>query len=183
MNIPNGLTFLRIALIPLFVITFYLPFKGHYLVTGFLFSFAAITDWLDGYLARKLQQGSSFGAFLDPVADKLLVMVGLVILVEKEGTVFFSLPALIIIGREITVSALREWMATLGAQKAVSVSNLGKVKTTIQMIALITLLAFPKEPWLMTALGYLLLYTAAILTVSSMLQYLKAASIKTSSGG
>lgn len=180
MNIPNSLTFLRIALIPLFVITFYLPFKGHYILTGFLFAVAAITDWLDGYLARKLQQGSSFGAFLDPVADKLLVVVGLVILVEKESSFFFSLPALVIIGREITVSALREWMALIGEQKSVVVSRMGKIKTTIQLIALSTLLAFPQEPWFMLALGYLLLYTAAILTIWSMSQYLKAARIQAS---
>lgn len=175
MNIPNGLTFLRIAVIPLFVLTFYLPFKGHYIITGCLFAMAAITDWLDGYLARRLQQGSSFGAFLDPLADKLLVVVGLVILVETEANLYFTLPALIIIGREITVAALREWMAAIGAQKSVAVSDLSKIKTTIQLIALGTLLGFPHEPWFLHALGYLLLYVAAILTVWSMLQYLKAA--------
>lgn len=172
MNIPTGLTFIRIALIPLFVLVFYLSFTGHYLVTGCIFSIAALTDWLDGYLARKLHQDSSFGAFLDPVADKLLVVVGLIILIENQATFWFSLPALVIIGREIVVSALREWVAVAGVSQNLAVSKLGKIKTTIQLIALITLLAFPKGPWILSVLGYVLLYAAAILTVWSMVQYL-----------
>lgn len=172
MNIPTGLTYVRIALIPLLVLVFYLPFTGHYWVTGFVFSIAALTDWLDGYLARKLHQDSSFGAFLDPVADKLLVVVGLVILVENQASFWFSLPALIIIGREIVVSALREWVAKTGASQNLTVSKLAKIKTLSQLIALIMLLAFPKGPWILNALGYVLLYLAAILTVSSMVQYL-----------
>lgn len=113
-NIPNLLTVLRVLLIPVFILLFYLPFSWSYLAASAVFSLAAITDWLDGYLARRWQQSTPFGAFLDPVADKLMVAVALVLLVEAHANLWLSLPAAIIIGREIVISALREWMAELG---------------------------------------------------------------------
>ena len=135
MNIPNILTVLRVLLIPIIILLFYLPFQWSYLAASAVFAIAAITDWLDGYLARKLQQSTPFGAFLDPVADKLMVAVALVLLVEEHSNLWLTLPAAIIIGREIVVSALREWMAELGARAQVAVSNLGKWKTAAQMVA------------------------------------------------
>jgi CDP-diacylglycerol--glycerol-3-phosphate 3-phosphatidyltransferase len=170
------LTLLRIAFIPLLVAVFYLPYKWHYLASAAVFSLAAITDWLDGYIARKYDQHTAFGAFLDPVADKLMVVVALVLLVESHASPWFAVPAAVIVGREIVVSALREWMAELGARASVAVSNLGKIKTTFQMTAIIVLLMFPPVPGsFFTTLGYLCLYAAAILTLWSMLIYLKAA--------
>ena len=121
LNIPNTLTLLRILLIPVLVLVFYLPFENHFLVAAGIFTFAAITDWVDGYLARKLGQMTAFGAFLDPVADKLMVSVALVLLVERFDTMFFTLAACVIIGREIVISALREWMAELGERTSVAV--------------------------------------------------------------
>ena len=128
MNIPNLLTVLRVLLIPIIILLFYLPFAWSYLAASAVFTIAAVTDWLDGYLARRLEQGTPFGAFLDPVADKLMVAVALVLLVEEHANLWLTLPAAIIIGREIVVSALREWMAELGARAQVAVSNLGKWK-------------------------------------------------------
>lgn len=139
-NIPNSLTLLRIALIPVFVLIFYLDIRHANFYACAVFVLAALTDMLDGYLARKLEQTSKLGAFLDPVADKLMVAVVLVLLVEKHPTPWLALPAAVIIGREITVSALREWMAELGARSRVSVSNLGKFKTGCQMTSLILLI-------------------------------------------
>ena len=141
MNIPNSITLLRIAMIPIFVLVFYLPFKWANLAACIIFTFAAVTDILDGYLARKLGQISPLGAFLDPVADKLMVAVVLVCLVDRDAqslnwSLLLTLPAAIIIGREITVSALREWMAELGARSKVAVSVYGKIKTIAQMVAL-----------------------------------------------
>lgn len=176
MNIPNALTMLRVALIPLLVLVFYWPFKWHYLVATGIFVLAAITDWLDGYLARKLDQSTPFGAFLDPVADKLMVAVALVLLVELHASPWFAVPACIIICREILVSALREWMADLGKRTSVAVSYIGKVKTTLQMIAISVLLAVGENLLLELAyLGYVMLYLAAALTIWSMFIYLKAA--------
>ena len=140
-NIPNALTLMRILLIPVLVTVFYLPFQGHWLVAAGIFTLAAVTDWFDGYLARRLGQMTAFGAFLDPVADKLMVTVALVLLVERHDTILFTLAATVIIGREIVVSALREWMAELGQRTSVAVSYVGKVKTALQMIAVIGLLA------------------------------------------
>ncbi|MBA6412133.1 CDP-diacylglycerol--glycerol-3-phosphate 3-phosphatidyltransferase [Parahaliea sp. F7430] len=177
MNVPNALTMMRIVLIPVLVVVFYLPFQHHLLVAAGIFTVAAITDWFDGYLARRLGQMTSFGAFLDPVADKLMVSVALVLLVERHDTMIFTLAACVIIGREIVISALREWMAELGQRTSVAVSYIGKIKTTFQMLAIIGLLAVDPatdEGWLL-ALSYLMLYSAAVLTLWSMIIYLRAA--------
>lgn len=176
-TIPNALTILRILLIPVLVVVFYLPFDNHLLVAAGVFAVAAITDWFDGYLARRLGQMTAFGAFLDPVADKLMVVVALVLLVERHDTLLFTLAACVIIGREIVISALREWMAELGERTSVAVSYIGKVKTAFQMVAITALLAIDPvrdESWLL-ALSYVVLYTAAVLTLWSMTVYLKAA--------
>ncbi|GAB3379023.1 CDP-alcohol phosphatidyltransferase class-I family protein [Azotobacter armeniacus] len=175
MNIPNILTILRVLLIPVFILLFYLPFTWSYLAASAVFTFAAITDWFDGYLARRLQQSTPFGAFLDPVADKLIVAVALVLLVEEHANLWLTLPAIIIIGREIMVSALREWMAEVGARAQVAVSSLGKWKTTAQMVALVLLLANPPLLTFWVVLGYVLLIVAAALTLWSMTQYLLTA--------
>jgi CDP-diacylglycerol--glycerol-3-phosphate 3-phosphatidyltransferase len=137
LNLPNALTWLRMFLIPIFTAIFFLPFPWTNLVCTLLFALAAITDWLDGYLARRWGQTSAFGAFLDPVADKLMVSTALVLLVQEIPTFWMSLAAAVIIGREITVSALREWMAQVGSRAKVAVSMVGKFKTTAQMIALL----------------------------------------------
>ena len=176
MNIPNLLTLLRIILIPVFIIVFYLPLSWVNILTTAIFAVAAATDWLDGYLARKWQQTSAFGAFLDPVADKLIVAFALVLLVQSDPTPWMAIPAAVIIGREITISALREWMAELGQRAQVAVSYVGKVKTTAQMMALGMLLY--QEPFLglpIYEMGYVLLYVAALLTLWSMTVYLQAA--------
>lgn len=176
MTIPNQLTLLRILLIPVFVLVFYYPFKWNNLFACLIFTLAALTDILDGYLARKLNQTSSLGAFLDPVADKLMVAIALVLLVQQNPTVYLALPAAIIIGREITVSALREWMAEIGARSKVAVSVLGKIKTIAQMVAL-GFLIFEESilgiPVYTT--GMVLLYVAAFLTLVSMFEYILAA--------
>ena len=176
MNIPNTLTLFRIALIPVFVILFYLPFSWSFLASAVVFVLAAVTDWLDGYLARRLDQSTSFGAFLDPVADKLMVVIAIVLLVTEQKTAWFTIPALVVVGREILVSALREWMAEIGKRTSVAVSWVGKVKTFVQMLAIITLLAVDPDkggPWL--ALGYILFYAAAALTLWSAVLYVRAA--------
>jgi CDP-diacylglycerol--glycerol-3-phosphate 3-phosphatidyltransferase len=176
-NIPNSLTMLRICLIPVLVVVFYLPFKNHLMVAAIIFAFAALTDWVDGYLARRLDQMTTFGAFLDPVADKLMVAIALVLLVERHNTLLFTLAACVIIGREIVISALREWMSELGERTSVAVSYIGKVKTGFQMLAITGLLAIDPardENWLLAAC-YLVLYTAAVLTIWSMFIYLRAA--------
>lgn len=177
LNIPNALTVLRIALIPVMVAVFYMPFEGHLLVAAGIFTLAAVTDWFDGYLARRLGQMTAFGAFLDPVADKLMVAVALVLLVERHNDLLFTLAACVIIGREIVVSALREWMAELGARTSVAVSMVGKVKTGFQMVSIIVLLAVDaqRDGSEILALGVVLLYIAAALTLWSMWIYLRAA--------
>ncbi len=175
-NIPNILTLLRILFIPLLVAVYYTPIQERYLLSGAIFGLAALTDWFDGYLARKWDQSTPFGAFLDPVADKLIVAVALVLILESRPMILIALPVMIIIGREILISALREWMAEMGKRTSVAVSNIGKVKTTLQMIAIaVLLLADPAVKGLLNALGILLLYVAAILTLWSMTIYLKAA--------
>lgn len=164
-------------MIPVLVAVFYLPFKHHLLYAAGIFAVAAATDWVDGYLARRLGQMTKLGAFLDPVADKLMVVIALVLLVERHNTILFTLAACVIIGREIVISALREWMAELGQRTSVAVSYVGKVKTVFQMVAIVGLLAVDPardESW-MLALSYLMLYTAAVLTLWSMFIYLKAA--------
>ena len=188
LNIPNLLTWLRILMIPLLVGVYYLPpgwMNDHEknLLATTIFSFAAITDWLDGYLARSLNQTSRFGAFLDPVADKLMVATALILLVwlhRVEGYI-----AAIIIGREIAISALREWMAQIGRSKSVAVSFIGKVKTVSQMAAIILLLFHDQIFELSTSsfyiplnaqvIGDFLVYVAAVLTLWSMAYYLKMA--------
>ena len=173
-NVPNLLTFLRICLIPVFVGIYYIPTRWSPFACALVFSVAALTDWLDGYLARRWKQTSSLGAFLDPVADKLIVAVALVLLVQSDPRAALALPAAVIIGREITVSALREWMAELGARARVAVSQIGKFKTTAQMVAIILLiLVGPGSPFY--GLGMALLYIAAALTLWSMMVYLRAA--------
>ncbi|TFH88222.1 CDP-diacylglycerol--glycerol-3-phosphate 3-phosphatidyltransferase [Billgrantia azerbaijanica] len=174
MNIPNLLTLARIIFIPLLVVFFYLPFAWSLPVAAGLFALAAVTDWLDGYLARRWDQTTPFGAFLDPVADKVMVAVALALLIERFDTLWLTLPALVIIGREIVISALREWMAEMGKRSSVAVSWLGKIKTTLQMVALLLLLAFaPTSP--LAVLGVATLHVAAILTLWSMVLYLRAA--------
>lgn len=176
-NLPNTLTWLRIALIPLFVAVFYLPdgwLPKHSinLTATAIFALASVTDWLDGWLARRLNQASAFGAFLDPVADKLMVAAALIVLVDLDRAGVDV--ALIIIGREIAISALREWMAKEGKSRSVAVSYIGKVKTTAQMVALLLLLYHdPLLGWTGTAtVGRWLLDLAALLTLWSMLHYL-----------
>ncbi|WP_226661708.1 CDP-diacylglycerol--glycerol-3-phosphate 3-phosphatidyltransferase [Microbulbifer aggregans] len=176
MTLANQLTLLRVALIPVFVLVFYLPYKWSYFASALIFSVAAATDWLDGYIARKYNQATPFGAFLDPVADKLMVATALVLLVDLHNYPFFTIAAAVIIGREIAVSALREWMAGLGLRSSVAVNYIGKIKTTAQMAAIIVLLAFDvREFPVMETIGYILLYIAAALTLWTMIIYLKAA--------
>ncbi len=172
-NIPNLLTFFRILLIPVFVILFYLPYQWSYMAAAIVFILAAATDWFDGYLARKLNQSTAFGAFLDPVADKIMVAAALVVIVEHYNTVWVTIPAMTMIGREIIISALREWMAELGKRSSVAVSWIGKWKTMIQMVSL-TGLIWQYDIW-MVWLAYVLLYVATVLTFWSMFQYMKAA--------
>jgi CDP-diacylglycerol--glycerol-3-phosphate 3-phosphatidyltransferase len=177
LTIPTLLTWARIAAIPLIVGVFYLPLDGatRNLLATVMFIFFALTDWLDGWLARKLNQTSSFGAFLDPVADKFLVCASLLVLLE-HGRVG-ALVALIIIGREIAISALREWMAQIGASRSVAVHMLGKLKTASQMVAIPFLLydgalfgVIDTRIW-----GTVLIYVSAVLTVWSMVYYLRKA--------
>ena len=175
-TLPNILTLLRIVLIPVLVIVFYMPGQWSYQLSAVLFGLAAITDWLDGYLARRLKQLSVFGAFLDPVADKLMVAVALVLLVQDNPSALFAVPASIIIGREIAISALREWMSEIGERTRVAVSVIGKVKTITQMVAILLLLyRAPIGPLPTHDVGAVLLYVAAVLTLWSMLVYIRAA--------
>lgn len=175
LTLPTWLTLLRIVMIPVLVLVFYLPYTWTNFASAAIFGLAAITDWLDGWIARRYQLESAFGAFLDPVADKLMVAVALVLLVEEHANLWLTLPAVIIIGREIVVSALREWMAELGARAQVAVSNLGKWKTAAQMLALVILLANPPLMTFWVILGYVLLIISAALTLWSMVHYLLAA--------
>ncbi|MEZ5479160.1 MAG: CDP-diacylglycerol--glycerol-3-phosphate 3-phosphatidyltransferase [Thiolinea sp.] len=176
-NLPIMLTWLRIMFIPLMVLFFYLEAAWAPLAAATTFGLAGLTDWADGYYARKLNQESRFGAFLDPVADKLIVVVALLLIVEREGSFWFTLAGMIIVGREVVISALREWMAQIGAHGKVAVAYIGKVKTTAQIIALIFLLynqdLFGVIP--MRELGILALVAATVLTVVSMVQYLQGA--------
>jgi CDP-diacylglycerol---glycerol-3-phosphate 3-phosphatidyltransferase len=175
-NIPNILTLLRILLIPVLVLVFYAPYAWSNLLSTAVFGLAAVTDWLDGYLARRLQQSSVFGAFLDPVADKLMVAIALVVLVQQNPTVLFTIPAAIIVGREIVISALREWMSEIGARTRVAVSVIGKIKTVAQMLAILLLLYdYPLGGFPTHDTGLVLIYVAATLTLWSMVAYLRAA--------
>lgn len=176
MNLPNVITVTRILLIPVFIVLYMLQKDWSIFAASVLFALAAITDWLDGYLARRLDQTTPFGAFLDPVADKLIVVAALIILVAYHNNPWLTLPSLIIVGREIVISALREWMAEVNDSVAVAVSYLGKIKTTLQMIALTLLLSQPVgNDSSALQIGYILLYLAAVMTLWSMWQYLQAA--------
>lgn len=173
MTIPTTVTLLRIALIPVLVLVFYLPWEHARPAAALIFAFGAATDWLDGFLARRLNQTSAFGAFLDPVADKLMVAVALVMLLEASPGAGLAVPSAIIIGREIAVSALRERMAEMGRGATVAVNMVGKLKTTCQMAAILLLLYHAPLFGLPTlATGYVLLYIAAALTLWSMMIYL-----------
>jgi CDP-diacylglycerol--glycerol-3-phosphate 3-phosphatidyltransferase len=153
-----------------------MPFYGQYLVCAIIFAIAALTDWVDGYLARKLNQITPFGAFIDPVADKLMVAVALVLIVSAYADPWLTIPAAIIICREIVVSALREWMAELSLRAHVAVSHIAKYKTAMQMISLLCLLiAKTYNNHFIVSSAYILLYIAAILTLYTMVMYLRAA--------
>lgn len=185
LTIPTWLTLLRILLIPVLVVVFYLPYKWTNFAAAFIFVLAAITDWLDGWIARRYHQYSAFGAFLDPVADKLMVAVALFLIVQDNPTPWMAVWAAVIVGREIAVSALREWMAELGQRATVKVAVIGKIKTVAQMVALSCLLyaATPgkvvrADIWMgewVFILGEWLLAVAALLTLWSGFQYLHAA--------
>lgn len=176
LKLPNLLTMSRILLIPVFVVLFYLPVPWSHLAATLVFMLAGATDWLDGHLARRLGQTSALGAFLDPVADKLMVAAALVLIVQADPRIWMAIPAVVIIGREITISALREWMAGIGARANVAVSEIGKFKTAAQMAA-ITLLIYRDDLWGLPiyTIGEVLLYIAVVLTLWSMQIYLRAA--------
>jgi CDP-diacylglycerol--glycerol-3-phosphate 3-phosphatidyltransferase len=174
LNIPNLITLFRLVLIPFILVAYYWPSESRYLWASGLFMLAAATDWLDGFLARKLNQTTPFGAFLDPVADKVTVAVALVVLVESYSELWLTVPAIIIISREIVISALREWMAETGKSANIAVSYIGKIKTTMQMGSIVFLLATPPDT-LISTLGLVMLYAAAVLTIWSMVLYLSAA--------
>ena len=192
-NLPTWLTLFRVALLPVMVAAFYLPFRGHNVLAAVVFLLAAVTDWLDGYLARKLNMTSAFGAFLDPVADKLMVAVTLFLLVESHHRVVEShygavvpnhdwfgvvmaVTAAIIVGREISISALREWMAEIGMRAAVKVAFIGKLKTVMQMVALTVLIVqHDAETLRLYHVGEFLLVAAGVLTIWSGLYYVRAA--------
>lgn len=177
-TVPTILTLFRMALIPVFVVVFFLPFHWVPPATTAIFALASITDWFDGYLARRLQQTSEFGAFLDPVADKLMITVALVLTMLVHPHWWMALPAMVIIGREITVSALREWMAEMGASHVTAVSFVAKVKTAVQMVAVGTVLYRYPDPLFglpTFSAGLTLLYLAAGLTFWSMASYMRAA--------
>ncbi|MDE2261292.1 MAG: CDP-diacylglycerol--glycerol-3-phosphate 3-phosphatidyltransferase [Gammaproteobacteria bacterium] len=175
-NLPNTLTWLRIAAIPLIVLFFFMPYHWSDPAAGLLFAAAGITDSLDGYFARRLGQTSRLGAFLDPVADKLIVAVALVLLISKDTRALIVLTAAVIIGREITISALREWMAEIGQRRKVAVSQLGKMKTILQIVGLSMMLY--RAPILSVPIygvGVVLTEIAAAATLISMVAYLRAA--------
>ena len=175
-TLPTAITLFRIALIPLFVIVFYLPFGWANVVATAIFFIACVSDWVDGYLARSMQLESSFGAFLDPVADKLMVVVVIVLLVEANPSIYMTLPSVVIVAREISISALREWMAQIGSSTTVKVSFIGKSKTVAQMFAL-GFMIFSEPLWGLPIfdIGLAIYYLAALLTIASMVIYLRAA--------
>jgi CDP-diacylglycerol--glycerol-3-phosphate 3-phosphatidyltransferase len=180
LTVPTMLTLLRIVLIPVLVLVFYLPWKWTNFAVAFVFVLASVTDWLDGWIARAYNQSSAFGAFLDPVADKLMVAVALLLIVQKHPTPWMAMWAAVIIGREIAVSALREWMAELGQRAKVKVAAIGKIKTIVQMVALTILLYFVPDklgdkPSIPFIIGDWMLAVAALLTLWSGLAYLHAA--------
>ncbi len=181
-NLPTWLTLFRVALLPVMVVAFYLPFPGHNITAAIVFVLAAFTDWLDGYLARRMNLTSAFGAFLDPVADKLMVAVTLFLLVESHRGgwpgILMAVTAAVIVGREISVSALREWMAEIGMRATVKVAFVGKLKTVMQMVALVVLIVQHEkaaEALRLYHIGEALLVIAGVLTIWSGLYYLRAA--------
>ena len=181
-NLPTWLTLFRVALLPVMVLVFYLPFKGHNITAAIVFALAGVTDWLDGYLARRLNMTSKFGAFLDPVADKLMVAVTLFMLVASHrgdwSGIVMAITSAVIVGREISISALREWMAEIGMRATVRVAFLGKLKTMAQMIALVVLILQHEkdaEALRLYHIGEGLLLIAGVLTIWSGLHYLRAA--------
>ncbi|WP_045727728.1 MULTISPECIES: CDP-diacylglycerol--glycerol-3-phosphate 3-phosphatidyltransferase [unclassified Xanthomonas] len=185
LTIPTWLTLLRIVMIPILVLVFYLPYPWTNFAAAAIFGVAAFTDWLDGWVARRYHQYSAFGAFLDPVADKLMVAVALFLIVQGHPTPWMAVWAAVIVGREIAVSALREWMAEIGQRAKVRVAMIGKIKTTAQMVALLCLLysvmpdgSPPQSVWMglfIFHVGDWTLAIAAILTLLSGIQYLHAA--------
>jgi CDP-diacylglycerol--glycerol-3-phosphate 3-phosphatidyltransferase len=185
-TIPNQITLFRILLIPVFIIVFYLPVSWHYFGAFAVFWFAAISDALDGYLARKLNQSSAFGAFIDPVADKLMVAAALIMIAEDYQNWYVAVPAMIMISREIFISALREFMSSRGKRDIVAVSTLGKYKTAAQMLGIMGLIWQPSETdallnflyvphELINIAAYIFYAIATILTVWTMVVYFKAA--------
>ncbi|MGI9325679.1 MAG: CDP-diacylglycerol--glycerol-3-phosphate 3-phosphatidyltransferase [Pseudomonadales bacterium] len=176
MNWPTLITFARILLVPVFALVYLAPNPTTYLVAAALFALAALTDWLDGFLARRLGQETRFGAFIDPVADKIIVITAILLLIGHHATPILTVPGIIIVGRELVITALREWMAEINRRGLVEVAWLGKIKTALQMVAVIVLLANapdPRDAWVW--LGYGLIYIAAIMTLWSMAVYLHAA--------
>jgi len=182
LNLPNILTSIRVLLIPLMVVVFYLPVYWASFGAAVVFWVACVTDYWDGYLARKMNLMTPFGAFLDPVADKLIVVISLMIVVERDQTLWITIPALVIVAREIIISALREWMAEMGKRANVAVSNLGKAKTLLQMFAITGMLGIEpsdsgafiaSDGWYAAAIFFIV--AAAVLTFWSMLSYLRAA--------
>jgi len=175
-TLPTAITLFRVALIPLFVVVFYLPFSWTNIAATSIFFVASVSDWVDGYLARVMKQESSFGAFLDPVADKLMVVVIIILLVEAHPSIYVALPSVIIVAREISISALREWMAQLGSTTTLQVSFIGKAKTVAQMLALgFMIFSEPLMGLPIFQIGLVLYYWAAFLTILSMIIYLRAA--------
>ncbi len=176
MNIANIVTCSRVLMIPMVIALYYSSIPHATLLAAGLFAIASLTDWLDGYLARRLKQTYPFGAFLDPVADKLLVVVAMVLLTANFPSLWFVLPTAIIIAREVFVSALREWMANCNKRDLVAVGYIGKVKTTVQMIAITILIGVDAStPEIFTQLGIVLIYASAVFSLWSMISYLRAA--------
>ena len=175
-TLPTAITLFRIALIPLFIIVFYLPLSWANIAATSIFFVACVSDWFDGYLARTMKLESSFGAFLDPVADKLMVVIVIILLVEANPSIYLTLPSVIIVAREISISALREWMAQIGSSTTVKVSFIGKSKTVAQMWAL-GFLIYSEPLWGLPvyAIGLTIYYIAATLTIFSMIIYLRSA--------
>ncbi|MCW8092381.1 CDP-diacylglycerol--glycerol-3-phosphate 3-phosphatidyltransferase [Alteromonas sp. ASW11-130] len=186
-TVPNLITLFRVILIPVFVVVYFLDWHWAKQAGAFIFWLAAITDWFDGYLARKLQQSTPFGAFLDPVADKLIVAAALLMITHTYQSVWITIPAIILMVREVYISALREWMGQIGMSEQVKVSFIGKAKTMAQMLALIGLLSeletFMGVTIYWVTLGHILLYLAAILSLWSMVVYSAAAGKHLKSGG
>ncbi|MEN8779341.1 MAG: CDP-diacylglycerol--glycerol-3-phosphate 3-phosphatidyltransferase [Glaciecola sp.] len=178
-TLPNLITIFRVLLIPVFVTVYFLDWRWAHEAGAFIFWLAAITDWFDGYLARRLKQSSAFGAFLDPVADKLIVAAALLMITHTYQTLWITIPAIILLSREVYVSSLREWMGQMGLSNNVKVSFVGKLKTTAQMLALIGLLSgmeyFLGFRIFWVSLGYILLYVATVLSLWSMWIYTVAA--------